>query len=78
MEDNSQQSTDQGNAGATIDPPAADTAKRSRERRDALLQRLEEEKEFRVTQKDHLVTLLQEHDSNMQNAKLQTSGIPTA
>lgn len=78
MANDTQEASDQKTSVATIDPPAADTAKRARERREALLRRLIEENEFRVTQKKHLDELLSIHDADMQNAKFQTSVIPIA
>jgi hypothetical protein len=60
----------------TIDPPAADTAKRARERREALLKRLEEEKRLREKRKEELDSLLRSHNMSMKMMKFSTSMVP--
>jgi hypothetical protein len=73
-----QQTTEQQTNRPPIDPPAADTARRARERREALLARLEEEKALRIQRKEELDALLTAHDASMREAKFKTSIIPTS
>lgn len=66
----------QPTGGATIDPPAADVARKARERRDALLNRLDEERELRTEKHNHLEMMLAENAADIVETTGQVVIIP--
>lgn len=63
---------------ATIDPPAADVAKRAQERHKAHLERLEANKQKRIDVQNKVESIFQETKSSLEQTCDKTAQVPVA